>query len=254
MDAATYLALGASYCGPPPGPAELWGRWNFDPVLLAAMAGGLAIYLRFARTGQREHLYFAAGWIVLAIAFISPLCALTVALFSARVGHHLLLVAVAAPLLALGLPERLRHWASPHSAVLLLVHTGLFWLWHVPDAYSVALGDTLVYWLMQTTLLASATLFWVGMLSKSTRGAAAIGGLVAASMQMGLLGALLTFAPSPLYAPHLATTDAFGLSALADQQLAGLMMWVPGALPYLLGALVVLMRVLGTTTLGEERR
>ncbi|MGV3652326.1 MAG: cytochrome c oxidase assembly protein [Devosia sp.] len=254
MNAADILMLGASYCGPPPTLADLWSRWNFDPALLAALAAALGLYLRFARTSPREHLCFAAGWTVLVVAFISPLCALTVALFSARVGHHLLLVAVAAPVLALGLPKALRRWASPHAAVLLLTHTGLFWLWHVPDAYAVALADSLVYWLMQTTLLASAVLFWASVLSSAGRPATALGGLVAASMQMGLLGALLTFAPQPLYAPHLGTTSAFALSALADQQLAGLMMWVPGALPYLLAALGVLMRVLGGPPLREERR
>ncbi|SFZ86292.1 putative membrane protein [Devosia enhydra] len=254
MNQIDALMGGASYCGPPPTLADLWSRWNFDPLLLAALALGLGLYLGLARTSARAQMQFAAGWAVLAVAFVSPLCALTVALFSARVAHHLLLVAVAAPLLALGLPEALRRWASPHGAVLLLAHTGLFWLWHVPDAYAVALGNDAVYWLMQTSLLTSAMLFWAGMLDRTARPAAAIGGLVAASMQMGLLGALLTFAPEPLYAPHLDTTAAYALSAVADQQLAGLMMWVPGALPYLAGALVVLMRVLGTAPLRGEGR
>jgi putative membrane protein len=69
-------------------------------------------------------------------------------------------------------------------------------------------------------------------------------------MQMGLLGAILSFAPEPAYLPHLATTQAWGLSPLADQQLAGAAMWTLGALPYLLAALVKMHRVLSPAPRG----
>ena len=225
---------GLTYCGPPPLPETLWERWNFDPVLLAVLAAatGLFFWLRRDATA-RERWSFSAGMAVLAVVFISPLCALTVALFSARVVHHVLLVAVAAPLLALALPKgnRLASLLTP----LLLLHTALFWLWHAPDAYALALADTLVYWLMQASLFASAALFWRAAFDASP--GRAITALVFATIQMGLLGALLVFAARPLYAPHLATTAPFGLDSLSDQQLAGLVMWVPAALPYLAAAL-----------------
>ena len=242
-----------SYCGPPPLPDDLWGRWNLDPLLLAGMVLAAGLYLWRFRGAPRHDALFVAGMAVLAVIFISPLCALTVALFSARVVHHVLLVAVAAPLLAAGL---VGHIAPPRAATasalltpLLLLHTLVFWLWHIPDAYALALRETPVYWAMQATLLGSAALFWGAVLLAPA--ARAIGALVAVTVQMGLLGAVLVFAGAPLYAAHFATTAAFGLDAHADQQLAGLIMWVPASLPYLLVALLRLAAVLKRAEAGR---
>lgn len=228
-----------TYCGPPPLPETLLDRWNFDPALLMAMAVGVGLFLWLRRDATPRALgSLGGGVVVLVIAFITPLCALTVALFSARVVHHVLLVAVAAPLFALALPLT-RYRLAGLVAPLLLAHTVLFWLWHAPDAYALALADTFVYWLMQLSLLASATLFWRAALDAPP--GRAIAALVGATIQMGLLGAMLVFAARPLYAPHFSTTAPFGLDPLSDQQLAGLIMWVPAALPYLAATLIRLM-------------
>tara|TARA_R110002124_G_scaffold16882_7_gene71469 strand:+ start:30722 stop:31486 length:765 start_codon:yes stop_codon:yes gene_type:complete len=240
MPASLYLM---TYCGPPPLPDDIWGRWNLDPVLLAVMAICTGLFLVNRSMTTRERASFVAGMAVLAIIFVSPLCALTVALFSARVVHHVLLVAVAAPLLAWALVRQARGKASALAnglpsllTPLLLLHTVIFWAWHAPDAYVQALASTPVYWLMQGTLLISALSFWAAVLLASP--ARAITALVAITVQMGLLGALLVFSGLPLYAPHFTTTLAFGMDPLADQQLAGLIMWVPASLPYLLVAVL----------------
>ncbi len=89
------------------------------------------------------------------------------------------------------------------------------------------------YWLMQATLLGSAWLLWRAILAPAAQPGPALIALVATIGQMGLLGALIVFAPQPLYWAHLASTAAWGLSPLADQQLGGLLMWVPAILPYL---------------------
>lgn len=229
-----------TYCGPPPLPDELWGRWNLDPLLLVAMAIGMGVFLFFQPRSLRNRASFFAGMAVLAVIFISPLCALTVALFSARVVHHVLLVAVAAPLLAWALLGRL---TAANAAMLsrlltpmVLLHTVVFWLWHAPHAYALALTSTPIYWVMQASLLLSATMFWGSVLLASP--ARAVAALVAVTVQMGLLGALLVFAGQPLYWPHFTTTAPFGLDAHTDQQLAGLIMWVPAGLPYLLVAVL----------------
>jgi putative membrane protein len=233
------LLFNSSYCGPSPLPEDLWGRWNFDPVLLAVILAAAALFWVGQPLRSRHSTGFAASMALLAVIFISPLCALTVALFSARVVHHVLLVAVAAPVLAWALLHHAR-WRGRLSALaglltpLLVLHTVIFWLWHAPDAYLLALSSTPVYWLMQLTLLGSAMLFWGAVLLASP--GRAIVALVAVTIQMGLLGALLVFSGQPLYAPHFASTEAFGLTALSDQQLAGLIMWVPASLPYLLVA------------------
>lgn len=199
-------------------------RWNLDPYLLAALV------LASALLGRRRS--GAAAIFVLAVAFVSPLCALSSALFSARVVHHLLLVAVAAPLVA---------WAKPagrrrNAGLAFAVSTVILWAWHVPAAYDLALSHVGVYWLMQLSLLASAAWFWRAVFAADRSPVEALGLVVAGFAQMGMLGAVLTLAPGPLYEAHAVAPLAWGLSPLADQQLGGLLMWVPSAVPYAIAA------------------
>lgn len=214
------------YCGGPPLPADLLGRWNFDPVLIAGLVG---LFLLGRRLGAAA-VPLAGAIAVLAGLFVSPLCALSSSLFAMRVTHHVVLTGIAAPLLALALPQGGRNiagWTAAHAVV--------FWAWHAPAAYAFALESHGGYWLMQASLLGSAVGFW-----RAARSAAvpvAVAGLLATTVQMGLLGALLTFSARPLYAWHLVTTWPWGLSPLADQQLAGLVMWVVGGAIYLGSAL-----------------
>ncbi len=231
------------YCGPPPDPATLWQRWNLDPVLIAVLlAAGLLGTLALRHAGRNRQAAFGAGLGGLAILFLSPLCALGVALASARIGHHVALTALVAPLLTLALPMSARMVLARFAMPALIVHTVAFWFWHHPLTYGEALVSVPAYWLMQATLLASAVALWGAALS--ARLPISIGLLLATAMQMGFLAAILVFAQNPIYAGHLATTEIFGLTPLADQQLGGLLMWVPASLPYLGLALVRLARAL----------
>jgi putative membrane protein len=217
-----------AYCGLAAVPEDFWIRWNGDPVLLAALAALALVVVRGHSADAR------AGWgatALLAVVFVSPLCALASALFSARVLHHVLLIAAAAPLLAVAFP--LRRLGSLPLAVLVGAHAVILWLWHAPGPYAWGLASVPAYWLMQASLLGSAWLLWRAILATSTPPGAALLALLATIGQMGLLGALIVFAPQPLYWVHLASSAAWGLSPLADQQLAGLLMWVPAILPYL---------------------
>lgn len=209
-----------AYCGPAPEPAGIWLDWNLDPILLLALAA-LALVVGRSRAGL-----IAVG--VLAVAFASPLCALSSALFSARVAHHVLLVAVAAPLLALAWPARKARGATGP----FLLAAAVLWAWHLPRAYDLALGNMAAYWVMQATLGGSALLFWRAALHPAQAPARALGLIVASWMQMGLLGAVLTFAPEPLYAVHAVAPLAWGYTPLGDQQLGGLLMWVPAGVPF----------------------
>lgn len=219
------------YCGPAPDPSEIWLRWNLDPALLLGLA------LLAAAVGLRQSGRLT-GWVavaVLALAFVSPLCAASAALFSARVVHHVLLVAVAAPLLALTWPGRAAGAVLP----AFLIATAVLWGWHLPAAYDLAMSDIGVYWAMQLSLLLSATAFWRVVLHPRQAAGHALPMILAGIVQMGLLGALLTFAPAPLYAIHALAPLGWGFTPLGDQQLGGLIMWVPAALPYAaLGAIV----------------
>jgi putative membrane protein len=227
------------YCGPAPTPAALMGAWTFDGVAIALCVVIAAAHVATRGEG-RWTLALAIG--VLALLFLSPLCALTAALFSARAVHHVLLAALAAPLLVLafGLAAR-RPLLSPGGAVAL--STVVMWMWHVPVLYTAAIASGFLYWLMQASLLGSGVLLWQAVLSPRTRPGAALLALLASVVQMGMLGALLTFATRPLYAAHALTTVPFGLSPLEDQQLAGLILWVPAALPYGIAAIVLILRL-----------
>jgi putative membrane protein len=225
------------YCGLAPAPGAV--AWNLDPVL----GGVLLVGLLAAWRGAADRRMLLAGWAVLAAMLVSPLCNLSVALFSARVAQHVVLLTVAAPLLALAWPGRRT------GPGMLAVSAGAFalalWAWHLPGPYALTFRSDLGYWAMQASLVGSAAWLWHGLL----RGAAArpdavlLVGLATAA-QMGALGALLTFAPRPLFLPHGLTTLAWGFTPLEDQQLGGLLMWVPGGLAFALVALPALARAL----------
>lgn len=210
-----------SYCGAPSHPSDWFERWNLDPALLVALAVAAALALR------SMHPRFALASVgVLAVAFVSPLCALSVALFSARAVHHVLLVAVAAPFAALAIPAR----ESRHLGITFIVATASLWIWHLPALYDRALNDTSVYWLMQLSLFGTAVWFWRALFAVPPVTASMAS--IFAMAQMGMLGAILTFAREPFYTSHATTTWPWGLEQVADQQLAGLIMWVPGVIPY----------------------
>jgi putative membrane protein len=217
-----------AYCGPAAVPDDLWTRWNVDPLLIAIFAA-LALAVGRSRSSDTR-----AGWgaiVLMLVIFLSPLCALSSALFSVRVLHHVLLIAAVAPLLALAFPQRR---AGAQSLVVLVVaHAVILWLWHTPGLYAWGLASVPAYWLMQISLLGSAWLLWRAILAPAAQSGLALVALVATIGQMGLLGALIVFAPRPLYPLHVASTAAWGFTPLADQQLAGLLMWVPAILPYL---------------------
>ncbi len=225
------------YCGPAAAPSGFWAAWNPDPPLLlalAALAGLIALrhFLRPDDTGRT--LSLNGGWVVLFLLFVSPLCAMSAALFSARVANHIMLVALAAPLLAWGLARaRTFERSAPFLMGAAGAHVLVFWVWHAPAPYAFAMSDDGGYWLMQLSLLGTAVWFWRALMARRDQPVTRMTVLTGFVAQMGLLGALIAFAPEALYDPHMLTTTTWGLTRLEDQQLAGLLMWVPGMLPYL---------------------
>lgn len=226
------------YCGAAPVPVNLLGRWNLDPLLIIGLVTVAILMWRRAETDAERHRLGMAGALAL-LLFVSPFCALSSALFSARVTHHVLLSTLLAPLLVFAVPaSRLSRIGS------LGLWTGLqaivFWLWHEPGFYAAALSSDGTYWLMQLTISGTAIGFWAAL--RRASGLSAVAALLFSTVQMGLLGALITFAGTPLYSPHYLTTTPWGLKALEDQQLAGLIMWAPSAGLYLGAALFVAQR------------
>lgn len=228
------------YCGAAPVPGELLTRFNLDPVLIAALLVlGAYHFTRLART-PLARVCAVAGWGVASAAFISPLCALSVSLFSARVGQHMILLLAAAPLIAYAWPMKA---GAQSGAWALWSSTGAFfvalWFWHMPAPYDATFASTPVYWSMHITLFGTGILLWREVLHhrpERTADVLAAGALT--SMQMALLGAVLTFAGHPLFFWHLLSmTSLWGLTPLQDQQLGGVFMWVPGMLLFLWAAL-----------------
>lgn len=227
------------YCGSAPAPHEWWQSWNFDPVLIAGLLAAIALWRQFGPRDEGAQRPATIALAVTAVLFITPLCALASALFTARVIHHVLLATLLAPLLVAGCRIRdVRGSLALWTAIQALV----FWAWHAPPAYEAALSNDAVFWLMQLSITASAALWWAKVLRADT--GSAVLALLATMVSMGLLGAILTFAGRAYYAPHWLTTQAWGLSPMEDQQIAGIVMWAPASAIYLLAAMVMLYRSL----------
>jgi putative membrane protein len=212
---------------------------------------------------------FAGGWLALALALLSPLDAAAGRSFAAHMIQHEALMLIAAPLLVMGrgLPTLL--WSLPRGARIAvgrftkwravrafwngitapvsawLLHGAALWLWHAPPLFNAALGDGALHHWQHATFFVTALLFWHALLrhgAHSARGAA-IFYLFTTTVHTGVLGALITFARAPLYAPFdYGLLQPGALTPLEDQQLGGLIMWVPGALVYVGVALTLLAR------------
>ncbi len=243
------------YCGAAPSPADLFHRWNLDPALLAVLAVAFGAYvLASARQGGGRDLLgwrqlcFYGGWLIGTLALVSPLCPLSVSLFSARVSEHMILATLAAPLIALGQPGvklagLLRRTepgraSRPRTLLAAGAFTLALWFWHAPIPYTATFESDFAYWVMQASLFGSALWLWSALLDGSNDNLAEfVGATVLITGQMGLLGAVITFAGHPLYPPHMLTTAAWGLTPLEDQQLGGVVMWIPAGAIFT-GALV----------------
>jgi putative membrane protein len=238
-------------------------------LLLIVYAAGLRRVWRSAGYGHGirplEALAFAIGWIAIAIALSGPVDELSDRWLAAHMVQHELLMAVAAPLIAASAPLIALLWAAPAAlrrraldavrrppilaawAILtapmtvFLLHAIALWTWHLPALYDYAIEHEGVHLLEHACFFGSAALFWWG-ISHGRYGRLGYGAAVvyvfATALHGGLLGALLTFSPHVWYAPYLVQRSA-AWTPLEDQQLAGLLMWVPAGLVTAAGGLVL---------------
>jgi putative membrane protein len=232
----------------PPEPSALVG------LVALAWLYGLGVRTLWTRAGRghvvstRQVGVFGVAILILLLALESPLDALSADLFAAHMVQHLLLILVAGPLLVLGAPLAPLLWSFPEPArraigrvlrrlsfstrpgVAFVLHSLALWTWHAPALYEAALRSRGVHVVEHLSFLLTAILFWWAI--RHARGASLLY-LFGLAVESTVLGALLTFADAPWYAAHAATTAQWGLSPLADQQIAGLIMWVPGGVVYL---------------------
>jgi len=260
--------------GEPPAPHDLAGAWPLEPGVVVPLLAALVLYLLGVRrlrqragsgAFQGRVPLFVAGWVVLALALASPLHPLGSALFSAHMLQHELVMAVAAPLLVLGQPvapvlfalpaawrqpagrwtvgRRMRPVAEllSHPLVATLLHAAAVLAWHLPALYESTLRSEAAHAAQHASFLVTAIIFWWALLrggARPRRGAAVIA-LFVTTVYTGGLGALLTVSETPWYTAYGDAAAAWGLTPLEDQQLAGIIMWMPGAGPYLLAALML---------------
>jgi putative membrane protein len=208
----------------------------------------------------KRPLATALGTVVLAAAWLGPLPSLASRSFAAHMTLHVAVVAIAAPVVALGLAggrfDPVRRWPAPFAPIpVSLVELAVVWAWHMPALHHAARQHEEALATEQASFLLSALALWLSALGGSPieRAARAGSGIVAlllTSMHMTLLGALLALAPRPLYA-H---AHGASLPALDDQHLGGAVMLLVGGISYLVGGLALAARLLGPPSLPREPR
>ena len=273
-------------------PQHLWVAWHWEPsiglgLLLLALVYLWGVGTLWRRAGINRGVQywqvacFLSGILTILIALLSPLDALSEVLFSAHMVQHLLLLLVAPPLFVLSRPWAALLWAFPWTVrrqlgrwqcsrpvryswqiatlppVVWVINTVVLWLWYAPALYQAAVANEVVHALEHSSFLMVATLFWwIVIYPQGGRRRYGVSLLYVflTALQGGILGALLTFSTVlwyPVYAP-LAT--AWGMTPLADQQLAGLIMWIPSGILYLLAAALLFIAWLAVLERGMPQR
>lgn len=262
-------SLASAHDGEPLKPHDLWAAWTFDPRMVIPLLLTAVLYLRGATwvhgISSRQKIYFWSGWFLLCIALLSPLHPLGEALFSAHMAQHELLMVVVAPLLVLARPLVALLWGLPfvwrralgqwskrttvqgmwrfftHPMTAWWVHAAVLWLWHLPLLFQATLDNDWIHAAQHVSFLGSALLFWWSLFHAQgkVRYGAGVLYLFTTAIHTSILGALLTFASSVWYPAYTATTSAWGLTPLEDQQVGGLIMWIPAGLVYVIGGLAL---------------
>jgi putative membrane protein len=256
---------------------ELIRDWEFDPVVVMALILSAWFYVRGIRRLWKivgvnngikrwEAICFGCGWFFTAVALVSPLHAWGEALFSAHMVQHEILMLIAAPLFVLGRPMIAflkalpgkwagqlarcgnsppwqRFWrAVTYPLNAWVIHALALWIWHIPYLFQATLDNDFIHSLQHSSFLFSALLFWWALMHGRARmrgyGIAVLY-VFTTAMHTGALGALITFAGTILYPDYASTTLAWHLTPLEDQQLGGLIMWIPAGLVYVVAGLAL---------------
>jgi putative membrane protein len=246
--------------------------WTFDPLVVGLIA--LSALLFAAGTGRLwrragvgrgismgQVMSYASGWLLLGGALLSPLHALGEHMFTFHMIEHEVVMAAAAPLLVLARPLGAFMWALPHAWRIrvgrigmrpsirrvwkgltsmtsgTVLHGAAIWLWHVPPLFEAALANESLHRLQHASFLVTALIFWHAMRKAGAPGKA-VWHLFVTMIHMSVLGALIALSPRVLYRLQTGGASLLGMTPLEDQQLAGIVMWIPAGTVYAGAALL----------------
>lgn len=249
--------------------------WQFDPALMMNLALVVWLYARgLARLressqtrvsfGKVNILGFSVGLLILIGCLVSPLDPLSSQLASAHMVQHMTIMTVAAPLVAFGAPGLLLGLGLPPRGRLVscrarrffrsaigrpdkslfgcwIIYALIMWTWHFPMFYESAMQDPLIHDLQHLSFFLAALLFWQPIVDpfyrpKQNKGAAVFY-LFTTTLHATILGVFMTVAPTAWYPHYNGITELWNLSVLEDQQLAGLIMWMPACAAYAICAI-----------------
>jgi putative membrane protein len=257
-----------SHEGQPLAPHDILYTWAFDPGVVIPMIISAVLYWRGATDDHGiatwERRCFWWGWLALFIGLVSPLHPMGEALFAAHMVQHEILMVIAAPLIVLGrpivpflwgLPLAWRRGAGAISKTGPLpvvwswmsrplqawwIHAVALWGWHVPNAFQATVGNDFVHSLQHVSFLGTAVLFWWALIRRRDASMAygkAVLYVFSTGVHSSILGAWLTFSPVVWYPVYSGRTILWNLSPMEDQQIGGLIMWVPSGLVFLAAGL-----------------
>ncbi|MEO6814013.1 MAG: cytochrome c oxidase assembly protein [Ginsengibacter sp.] len=246
---------------------SIFSYWHFDPAVILFLSALCIIYLYAIHFKLRKRsLYFLGGILLIILCVASPLHFLAENyLFSAHMASHVLLLLIAAPLLVAGIPKENRFkkffltLSSSKIKIFILcwfAGVGIMWFWHIPDIFNQATsghGMGLMY-LQWPSLLAGGIIFCWPVINPYGEfripPLSAVLYLSTACVFCTILGLMIAFAPLGIYSHYINITDSYGylnlirdqwkISAGADQQAAGLIMWIPGCIIYLTASMAIL--------------
>lgn len=246
-------------------PGNLWTAWSFEPWVIAALMLTTVLYISGLsrskiKPTKLQIAAFTTGMVALALSLLSPIHRLGSELFSVHMTQHELLMLLVAPLLVIGTPGTTLLWGLPMSlrmrlagmirsrfiariwtflsapVIAWLIHGITLWVWHFPPLFQATLQSEWIHALQHVSFLGTAVLFWWALIhghgGRMSYGAA-VTYVFTTAVHTSILGALLTCSSRLWYPAYQGRTAAWGLTALQDQQLGGLIMWIPAGLIFI---------------------